>query len=796
VPRKVSFLTGFPRYYVAVQPGSTLGPYTVLEQLGAGGMGVVYRARDTRLGRDVALKVLLPEANSDPTSRRRLLNEARAASALNHPNVVTVYETSSVDGIDFIAMECIQGETLATRITRGEIPIPEVLSIALHVAEGLAAAHAVGLVHRDLKPSNIMITRDGRAKILDFGLAQRIEVAVISGATQSHSLTMSGAVVGTLAYMSPEQARGDEPGPASDIFAYGAVLYEMLCRERPFEGKTQLDVYHQICYQEPVPIGRRRGGVPLALADIIGRALAKKPEERFESMAVIVDALRSPLPTNAVVTGSPRLTRPPARPVRWKAVWAIASLMALAALAVGLFFWTRPKPFSSVAVLPFVNATGDSSLDYLVEGLSDGLRRDLTRLKGLTVASPESVHGFRGPGVSIGEAADKLRVSAVMTGKVSAVGTNLRLEVVLRSAANSQSIWEQSYDLPRGGLVRMANRLWVDSADQLGRKLGASKTRHSPTPKAYDLYLKGQSALARRGMKDVQQAVSLFQQSVAEDDNFGPAYTGLAEAYHWIATLGEQPAVTVLQRAKEAARRAVELDPTLAQAQLAYAITISLNDSDWAGAERAYRRSIELDPRSAQAHSSFALNCLAPQKRFEEALVEAQQSVDLEPDSPLMVFHQAEVEYLARHYAESIRLLKLNKAPTIQNPVDVSLSQNLIAEGRPGEAIALLSDSTVPGYEAMRLAALGNAYAAAGRREDAERIAVKAEAAYRQIYSSPCDLAAIYVPLHKYDKAIQWLRECRVQDDFNLWFFDVDPRWDPIRTDPRFEDLVRSIGLQ
>ena len=780
-----------------MQPGSTLGPYTVVEQLGAGGMGVVYRARDTRLGRDVALKVLLPGSNSDPTSRRRLLNEAKAASALNHPNTVTVYETSSVDGIDFIAMEYIQGETLAARIARGEIPISEALSIALHVAEGLAAAHEVGLVHRDLKPSNIMITPDGRAKILDFGLAQRSqqssEVAVASGDTQSHSLTVSGAVVGTLAYMSPEQARGDEPGPTSDIFAYGAVLYEMLCRKRPFEGKTQLDVFHKICYEIEVPLCRRRGEVPPALVEIIEKALAKKPEDRFQSMALIVDALRSPLLTNS---SSPLIMRAPAGPVKWRLVWAIMSLVISVALAGGFFFWTRPKPFDSVAVLPFVNATGDPSLDYLVEGLSDGLRRDLTRLKGLTVASSAAVQRSGGSGVSPDEAAEKLRVSAVLTGRVSAVGPDLHLQAILTSAANRQPIWEQSYDLPRTGLVRMANRLWADTADQLGRKLGAGRTRHSPTAKAYDLYLKGQSALARRGMKDVQQAVSLFQQCIGEDGNFGPAYTGLAEAYHWIATLGEQPAITVLQRAKEAARRAVELDPTLAQAQLAYAITISLNDSDWAGAEKAYRRSLELDPRSAAAHSSFALNCLSPQKRFEEALIEAQESVDLEPDSPLMIFHQAEVEYLARHYEESIRLLKLNKALKIQGPVDVSLAQNLIAENRPEEAIELLSNSAVPGYEAMRLDALGCAYAAAGKRKAAERIVLQAETTYPRIHSSPCDLAAIYVPLRKYDKAIQWLRECRVQGDFNLWFFDVDPRWDPIRTDARFQDLVKSIGLQ
>ena len=287
-----SVATTLLRYDDTVQPGSVLGPYEIMEQLGAGGMGAVYRARDTRLGREVALKVIRPESTSDPVSHRRLLNEARAASALNHPNVVTVYEASTIGGVDFIAMELIVGETLATRILRGRLPLQEVFSLAIQVAEGLTAAHQAGLVHRDLKPSNIMITNDGRAKILDFGLARKTEISEPSEATLSMSLTIEGTVLGTMSYMSPEQARGEISGPPSDIFTYGAVLYETLCGTRPFEGKSQLDVFHQICFENPVPIAMRRPETPPALAAIIAKALAKKPADRFRSMSGIVDVLR------------------------------------------------------------------------------------------------------------------------------------------------------------------------------------------------------------------------------------------------------------------------------------------------------------------------------------------------------------------------------------------------------------------------------------------------------------------------------------------------------------------------
>jgi TolB-like protein/predicted Ser/Thr protein kinase len=750
-----------------VQPGENLGPYQIQEQLGSGGMGAVYRARDTRLERDVALKVILPDRSGDAVSRRRLMDEAKAASALSHPNAVTVYEASTTDGVDFIAMEYVTGETLAAKIERGALPIADVLSVALQLADGLAAAHAAGLIHRDLKPSNIMITPDGRVKILDFGLARRMAPTPAGDASEFATVTAAGILMGTIYYMSPEQARGDEPGPASDIFAYGVVLYEALSGQRPFRGRTQIDLFHEICYLEPLPIASRRPEVPPVLGTIVSAALAKKPEERPASMADIAGSLRAQTAPTLPVP-----TKPAAR-ARW---WA-AAVAAICAIAGGAYyFWPHPK-FNSVAVLPFVNATGDRSVDFLVEGLSDGLRRDLTRIKGLEVVA-------KNPG----------KVSAVMTGKLSSQGHDLQLSVELTSSASGQTFWRQSYAVPQAQIARTADRLWVDTADQLGRKLQSK--RHTPSPKAYDLYLRGRSEQARRGPRNIQQALGLFQQSTEEDHDFALAYAALAESYILIANFGEQPPVTLLPRAKEAARRAIELDPELAEAQLSYAMAISLNDFDWALADEVFQRSIDLNPNAAQSHSWYALFGLVPLKRFDEASVQVERAGQLEPDSPNLLVARATVEYFSRHYEESLRILNLIKAPPIQNRLHAIAAYSIVAEGKPGEAVTLMTASSTPNYDPVTAVALGYSLAAAGRRAEAEKIARQSEATYRQTYSSPCGLAALHLPAGEFDAAMRWLNECYTQRDLNIRYLAVEARWDPLRGQPAFQELCKKIGLQ
>ncbi len=369
-----------------VQPGSVLGPYEIVELLGAGGMGAVYRARDTRLDREVALKIILPDSPSESTNRRRFLNEAKAVSALNHPNVVTVYEAATIEGIDYIAMELIVGETLSARIGHGAVPIPDAVRIGLQVAEGLSAAHQAGLVHRDLKPSNIMITRDGRAKILDFGLAKKAELAEMGTATVTlQMLTAAGTAVGTLAYMSPEQARGDVPGPLSDMFTYGTVLYETLTCLRPFDGRTQLDYFHQLCFEDPVPLSTRRPDTPPALIAIVTRAMARNPSDRFASMESLVDALKILVlsdaqlafaSSTATMTTLPRYTvtgQFSTRANAWRR-YAQAGLATIAtvAVAVAVYYFARRPSTAPAAPATLTKMTYDAGLTGYPAISSDG----------------------------------------------------------------------------------------------------------------------------------------------------------------------------------------------------------------------------------------------------------------------------------------------------------------------------------------------------------------------------------------------------------------------------------------
>jgi len=475
----------------------------------------------------------------------------------------------------------------------------------------------------------------------------------------------------------------------------------------------------------------------------------------------------------------------------------LAALPLLALAAAGYLYWARPQPFDSVAVLPFLNATGDSAVDYVADGLSETLRRDLGRLQGMTVPSTSFVQPFRGPAVSPVDAARRLQVSAVLTGKVQSVGQDLQLDVVLTTAPSGRTLWTQSYRFPKAEIVRAADRLWVDAAYQLGRnrETGPSRPSRLSTPEAYDLYLKAQSALARRGREDVQQAVRLFQEVTEKDRSSALAYAGLAEAYVILANFGAQPPVTVLPQAKDAARRAIELDPTLAEAHLSYAITLALNDFDWAAAEESFRRSIGLDPRSARTHTWFALAALVPLKRFEEAAIEVQRAADLEPTSLTTAILRATAFYMSRRYDEALLILNGIKAAPFQGAVAATTAFSLDANGQPEEAIRLLSKVQAPGFEHVLKSALAYSYAVAGQRTAAERLARELEASYRQVYSAPCSLAAIYVPLRQFDPAMTWLRECRVQGDLNLRFLGVDARWDPIRSDPRFQDLLTKLGL-
>jgi serine/threonine-protein kinase len=536
---------------------------------------------------------------------------------------------------------------------------------------------------------------------------------------------------------------------------------------------------------------------------VVLKCLAKDPAERYQSageLAAELAALERRSQSGSLLAQelpssvAPLLTAPGRRRPLLR---VLAALLLIALAVAGYLYRSRTRPFDSVAVLPFLNASGDKGVDYLADGLSDTLRRDLSRLRDMTVPGASLVQPFREGAIAPLDAAQRLRVSAVLTGRIESMDRGLQLHVVLTAAPSGQTIWSQSYPIDRAAIAGVADRLWVDAAYQLGRHRESGSTRQSrlATPEAYDLYLRAQSALARRGRDDVQQAVGLFQEATEKDDGYALAYAGLAEAYVVLANFGAQPPVTVLPQAKAAARRAIELDPTLAEAHLSHGITQALDDFDWAAAEASFRRSIGLDPQSARTHTWFALGVLAPLKRFEEAAIEVQRAVDLEPTSLTIATLHATALYMARRYDESNLILSRIAAAPFQGAVASTTALSLDATGQPEQAIRLLSNLRAPGFERVLEATLAYSHAVAGRRSEAERLARGLEASYRQVYSSPCNVAAIYVPLREFDRAMSWLRECRAQRDLSLRFLGVDARWDPIRSDPRFDDLMRQLGL-
>ena len=791
--------------------GTTISHYRVLGVIGRGGMGEVYLAADEKLSRRAALKVVLPEFSDDKSRIHRFLRESRMAASLSHPNIVTIFEVGEHEGLTFLAMEYIEGKSLRQRLGEGPLDLRLALLIARQVVEALAASHSAGVIHRDIKPENVMLGDNGAVKVLDFGLARQdpslspFDSSAGSSSedspTVSH-LSLAGAVIGTLRYMSPEQIRGAKVGPRSDLFGVGIVMYEMLSGHPPFEAPTWADFVRDLLSSDPKPLAHWVA-LPPEVERVVSKCLAKDPDLRYQSareLAIELAWLERGSQSGAL--GKPEL--PPsaallvtAHRTRKARSWLLAAMLVFALATAGYLYWPRAQPFDSVAVLPFFNASGDSGVDYVADGLSETLRRDLRQLQGMSVPSRSFVQPFRGQGVAPLDAARKLQASAVLTGSVHSASQGLRLEVVLTAAPSGRTIWTQSYPLPRAEIVRVADQLWIDAAYQLGRNREAGRTRPSrlSTPEAYDLYLKAQSALARRGRDDVQQAVRLFQEATEKDPSSGLAYAGLAEAYVVLANFGAQPPVTVLPQAKDAARRAIQLDPTLAEAHLSYAISQALNDFDWDAAERSFRRSIELDPRSARTHTWFALAALVPLKRFEEAAIEVKRAVDLDPTSLSTAALQATTLYLSRRYDEAILILNGINAAPFQGAVAVTTAFCLNAKGQPDEAIRLLSRPAAPSFEYVRKSALAYSHAVAGQKVAAERLARELEASYQQVYNAPCSLAAIHVPLREFDRAMTWLHECRAQGDLNLRFLGVDARWDPIRSDPRFQDLVRELGL-
>lgn len=795
--------------------GETISHYRILGQLGQGGMGAVYLAEDLNLGRKVALKVMLPEIAAHEHRLKRFLREAKLSSSINHPNVVSFYEIGEDRGTYFLAIEYIDGVTLRTRLQEGPLSVEESIRIARQVAEALIAAHKAGVIHRDIKPENVMIARDGHVKVLDFGLARRdletgdAEVSAEEAATRTQ-LSMVGQPIGTVSYMSPEQLRGQAVDGRSDIFALGVLLYEMLAGRRPFEAKSSVGTIQRILTTPPDAIARFNYDVPGDVERVIRKCLEKDPAWRYQSARELAIDLASiergsqagTLSAPAAGSGVSPVGPPPRSAIKrrwwlWGGAAALAASLAAAAIAVRN---SGGKELHSVAVLSFTNASGDPAYDYLASNLPDAIQRTLARLPGLSITSRGAVRAFNGADpIAAGK---QFGVEGVLTGRIDTARDALLVDVELVSVRTSAVLWSRRYERSNRELQELEEALARDLAKFLRPNvLAVPANSRVADSAAFALYLKGRYHFNRRSLEDLNLAARFFRESIEKDPELAPAHAGLADTYIVLADFGVQPPMILRRQARAAARRAIELDPLIAEAHTSYAVTAALNEYAWEEAERTFRRAIDLDPTYALAHSWFAVTVLAPLGRHEEALIEIDRAIALEPQNPIFRLMRSIVLFNARRYPEACdaaTALGENIPPALKMVQAVQIGESLIAQNRAAEALAVLERAaTDRGQMSVSLrCSMAHALARLGRTKEAAALDQELEKMAQFEFVAPCSRVPAQIALNRIDHALQLLEQCHEAREATFVLIKAEPRHDPLRARPEFRKLVKLARLE
>ncbi len=767
--------------------GQTLGHYRIVEKIGTGGMGIVYRARDERLQRDVALKVLPAGTLADESARRQFRKEALALSQLNHPNIATVHDFDTQEGVDFLVLEYIPGATLDEKLKTGPLGEKELVRLGGQMMQGLAAAHEAGVVHRDLKPGNLQVTPDGRLKILDFGLATLRQPEGAEALTRS--VTEGHGVAGTLPYMSPEQLRGERVDPRSDVFSAGAVLYEMSTGRRPFAQVADT------LLNPPAPPGSVQRSVAPGLEQIILKALDKDPERRYQSAReIVVDLERLSGPSVAAV----------AAPVRGRRRWPWAAAVAVVAVAVVAAYWLagRGGAIDSVAVLPFENAGGDPNGEYLSDGITESLIGNLTQLPELRVIARASVFRYKGRAADPQAVARELNVRAVVMGRVAQRGENLSVSAELIDTRDNRRVWGEQYQRRLADVLALEGEISRDLSRRLRvRPAGEAERRPAKRPtantEAYQLYLKGRYYWNKMP-QDVDRGIQSFQQAIEKDPNYALAYTGLADYYLSLGSweVGAMAPAEAGPKARAAARKALEIDDQLAEAHTSMGYALLNFDWDWAGAERELRRSLELDPRDSNAQHRYSHYCMAV-GRVDESLAASQRALELDPLNLIISGHLGWHYVWARQPDQAIEQVR----KTLELDPNFFYGHLLLGwadeqKGMYQEAIAAEEKaSEVSGRNALSLASLGHAYAVGGKRAQALQVIEELKERSRQSYVGAYEIAVIYVGLGDKDQAFAWLEKACQERSAWLVYLTREPRLDPLRPDPRFRELVRRVGV-
>jgi serine/threonine protein kinase/Tfp pilus assembly protein PilF len=844
-----------------LEAGQRIGHYKVTGLLGQGGMGEVYLAQDTRLGRPVALKLLPARFTIDVERVRRFEQEARSASALNHPNIVTIHEIGREDSTHFIATEFIDGVTLREHMAGRALKLKEVLDIAAQIASALSAAHEAGIVHRDIKPENVMLRRDGYVKVLDFGLAKltlhQATMTEAEATTRAIVKTNPGVVMGTVQYMSPEQARGAEVDARTDIWSLGVMLFEMVTGRMPFEGETTSHTAVSILESEPPPLARY-AEVPDELERIVNKALRKEREERYQTAhdlaldlkslkqelevearlkrslqpdengsgaakksdgqaAVVVENLHGPAAQTTHVA-TPRPTSSAEYVVgeikRHRRGFALAAAAIAIAVTVAAYYFYFAKSgefigssevINSVAVLPFVNASGDPNTEYLSDGISDSVINSLSRLPQMRVISLNSVLRYKGKQVDPQAVGRELNIRAVLMGRMTQRGEDLTISAELVDVRDSRRLWGVQYNRKLSDILAVQEEIAREISEGLRLRLSGEEKkllakRYTENSEAYLLYSLGNYYFRQNTKEAFEKAIESFEQAIKIDPNYALAYAGLATTYQFMGSRGFAPPKEYEQKVEWAALKALQLDDTLAEAHVSLGLYKMLN-FDWAGAEKEVKRALELDPNSSQANAAYAIylrNVRGADKALPYAIRASELDSSPRPGEPAFAY------FLARQYDKAIELYRKNLEKRPDNAhIHILLGEAYVAKGMPAEGVAMMQkgvaldatlDKTPERWD--RYPMLAYAYAVAGRRNEALKILDEQHRLTKQRDVSPYNFAIIYTGLGDKDRAFEWLTKCVEQRTLIISHLKSRPLFDPLRSDPRYRELLRRMNLE
>jgi serine/threonine protein kinase/Tfp pilus assembly protein PilF len=801
---------------VRLAKGCRLGDYEIQSLLGVGGIGEVYRARDLRLRRDVAVKILPALVSSDRERLRRFELEAMAAAALNHPNILAVFQMGTHEGAPYLVTELLEGETLREHIKRGRMAPRKAIEYALQIARGLAAAHEKGIAHRDLKPENLFVTRDGRVKILDFGLAKLMQPQPSSdtSAPTVDGETEPGVVMGTVGYMSPEQVRGQRADHRADIFAFGATLYEMLTGQRAFQKSTAAETMTAILNEDPQSISQVPGVAP-ALQRTVQRCLEKIPEQRFQSasdLAFALEALTDGGPSSLAVKALEGKSRP-----SWKPMAALATVFALAAaLAVLLVFspakisnWyerllretSKGKDIHSLVVLPLQNLSGDPAQEYFADGMTEELTTDLSKIGGVRVISRTSAMRYKGANKPLPEIARELNVDGVIEGSVERSDHRVRITAQLIHAPTDTHLWADSYQRDLRDILSLQEEVARDIANKIKVRLTLAEQAGLSgsgvvDPQAYQSYLEGRYYWNLRTEEGLNRGIEYFRDAIAKDPHYALAYAGLAQSYVTLQGYRILPAKEAFPLAKAAALKALQLDEGLAEARTALGVVRAVYDLDPIAAEKEFKRAIELSPSYATAHQWYAEEVLFPSGRHKEAIAEEERALELDPLSMAINTWLGAVLYGAGENDEAIA--QLRKAIEMDRNVPIAhlwLGRVYVQKKMFQEAIdELQSAVTLSGGRPVYLASLGYAYAVSGQGNKAAKILNELTQLSARKFVPAYEVAALCAGLKRKDQAFQWLEKAR-DERSSLRGVESDPAFDSLRSDPRYAGFLRSLSL-